>query len=334
MKKLNITKEAFEKSKYFKNKYGRLEYVSESGKLFKTSKGKILKFNESVEYDYSLVEDWIKRARTAVVDARVGLMDKRSKEILLDDAIECLDLLESAFNDSKNDFQGTKFHIDNFPGAQPTPDEPVVPQLNKDQILMFKESASDDIYSFYEWLETNTQYDSGIHVHYYDNEDGSETVELRFDDRYQWADDVEDGKISKDEDPGVQDWMRLIERKSIKNHWAFDTDEYDGEFTISVRSPNAEDDEEEFMESDKKFDESMNWNGVTDKFIDNDTVQFTRNCPSCGKPHSITVSIRDVEDGMAEYGKGARIQDAFPNFTPEEREFFMSGVCPDCWENM
>ena len=34
MKKLNITKEQFEKSRYFKNKYGTLEYVSESGKLF------------------------------------------------------------------------------------------------------------------------------------------------------------------------------------------------------------------------------------------------------------------------------------------------------------
>ena len=49
MKKLNITKEAFEKSKYFKHKYGKLEYVSESGKVFKTDKGKILKFKESVD---------------------------------------------------------------------------------------------------------------------------------------------------------------------------------------------------------------------------------------------------------------------------------------------
>ena len=49
MKKLNITQAAFEKSKYFKNKYGELEYVSESGKVFKTSKGKLLKFKESNE---------------------------------------------------------------------------------------------------------------------------------------------------------------------------------------------------------------------------------------------------------------------------------------------
>ena len=49
MKKLPITKEAFEKSKYFKDKYGKLEYVSESGKVFKTSKGKLLKFKEGTE---------------------------------------------------------------------------------------------------------------------------------------------------------------------------------------------------------------------------------------------------------------------------------------------
>ena len=56
MKKLPITKEAFEKSKYFTNKYGKLEYVSESGKLFKTSKGKIMKFKES--YDPTLDSAW------------------------------------------------------------------------------------------------------------------------------------------------------------------------------------------------------------------------------------------------------------------------------------
>ena len=49
MKKLPITKEAFEKSKYFTKKYGKLEYVSESGKLFKTNKGKIMKFKESID---------------------------------------------------------------------------------------------------------------------------------------------------------------------------------------------------------------------------------------------------------------------------------------------
>ena len=181
MKKLNITKEAFEKSKYFKHKYGKLEYVSESGKLFKTDKGKILKFKES------------------------------TKKF------------------------GKKFT---------------------------KESSTDDIYGFYEWLKDSTQYDSGIHVHYYDNEDGSETVELRFDDRYQWDDEVEAGNMSKEDDAGVQDWIRLLEKKAFKNHWAFDTEEYDGEFIISVRNPNAEDDEE-FTESTDDLEKEFTYKGVT-----------------------------------------------------------------------
>lgn len=48
MKKLNITREGFEKSKYLQNKYGKLEYVSESGNLYKTETGNILKFKEKV----------------------------------------------------------------------------------------------------------------------------------------------------------------------------------------------------------------------------------------------------------------------------------------------
>lgn len=60
MKKLPITKEAFEKSRYFTKKYGTLEYVSESGKVFKTSKGKLLKFNERTRFMNTLdVEELI-----------------------------------------------------------------------------------------------------------------------------------------------------------------------------------------------------------------------------------------------------------------------------------
>lgn len=58
MKKLNITKEGFEKSKYFTSKYGKLEYVSESGKLFKTNKGKILMFKESIKDIAPGIQDW------------------------------------------------------------------------------------------------------------------------------------------------------------------------------------------------------------------------------------------------------------------------------------
>ena len=51
MKKLGITKEQFEESAELKNQYGNLAYVSESGNLYKTDKGKILKFiKEAREY--------------------------------------------------------------------------------------------------------------------------------------------------------------------------------------------------------------------------------------------------------------------------------------------
>ena len=58
MKRLNITKEQFNRSRYFQRKYGKLEYVSESGKLFKTNKGQVLKFNESIRDIGYGVQDW------------------------------------------------------------------------------------------------------------------------------------------------------------------------------------------------------------------------------------------------------------------------------------
>ena len=51
MKRLHITKEQFEKSKYFTKKYGTLKFVSESGRLFKTDKGHVIKFSESMSND-------------------------------------------------------------------------------------------------------------------------------------------------------------------------------------------------------------------------------------------------------------------------------------------
>ena len=58
MKKLNITKERFEKSRYFTKKYGNLEYVSESGNMYKTNKGKVLMFKESIKDIAPGIQDW------------------------------------------------------------------------------------------------------------------------------------------------------------------------------------------------------------------------------------------------------------------------------------
>jgi hypothetical protein len=162
MKKLNITKEAFEKSKYFKNKYGKLEYVSESGKVFKTNKGKV---------------------------------------------------------------------------------------------LMFKESSTDDLYDFYEWLKSNTELDSGIHVKFHDNEDGSGSIEMTFNDRYEWDDDVEDGNLPKEEDSGVKDWIAQFERKAVNNGWELDTDEDGDEFylILSASDEGGEGSYQEGTESNPRF---------------------------------------------------------------------------------
>ena len=60
MKKLNITKERYEKSRYFNKKYGKLEYVSESGNVFKTSKGKVLTFVKESYDNVMSIEKWIR----------------------------------------------------------------------------------------------------------------------------------------------------------------------------------------------------------------------------------------------------------------------------------
>ena len=75
MKKLNITKEQFNRSRYFKNKYGELEYVSESGKLFKTNKSKILMFKESASADFVKFCEELKTKFSTIDGVKIYLMD-------------------------------------------------------------------------------------------------------------------------------------------------------------------------------------------------------------------------------------------------------------------
>ena len=268
MKKLSITKEQFNRSRYFTNKYGKLEYVSESGKLFKTNKGKILKFKESTKkfgkkftkessntkdepysvYKFINTLRWDYNEYMLEEPKILGGIGDGWKEISImcskSQYMKMLGVVKKYCQKYDWEYQSHKIDEDVFEIIVSQWDESTLTDDFRESTKKFvKESSTDDIYDFYEWLENNTQYDSGIHVHYYDNEDGSETVELRFDDRYQWDDEVEAGNMSKKDDAGIQDWMRLVERKSIKNHWEFDTDEYGDEFIISVRSSNVEDDE-------------------------------------------------------------------------------------------
>ena len=63
-------------------------------------------------------------------------------------------------------------------------------------------------------------------------------------------------------------------------------------------------------------------------------ITITKTCPFCGKPHSITVDRNEYYSGMTAREHGALIQDAFPNFTPSQREMLMTGICDECWDNM
>lgn len=51
MKTLKITKKQYNESKYFTTKYGKLKFVSENGKVYKTDKGNLIQFSEKSDFD-------------------------------------------------------------------------------------------------------------------------------------------------------------------------------------------------------------------------------------------------------------------------------------------
>ena len=53
-------------------------------------------------------------------------------------------------------------------------------------------------------------------------------------------------------------------------------------------------------------------------------------CPICNRINEITVREADV----LLWNAGALVQDAFPYLSADEREMLISGICPDCWENL
>ena len=58
--------------------------------------------------------------------------------------------------------------------------------------------------------------------------------------------------------------------------------------------------------------------------------EFVRFCPVCKKRQSVMVNIKDY----IRWERGELTQRCFPYLSAEEREIIISGVCPDCWENM
>lgn len=56
------------------------------------------------------------------------------------------------------------------------------------------------------------------------------------------------------------------------------------------------------------------------------TMSILCRCPFCGKNFEMRVPYEQY----LKYRDGELVQNAFPDFTPEEREMLISGMCLDC----
>ena len=62
--------------------------------------------------------------------------------------------------------------------------------------------------------------------------------------------------------------------------------------------------------------------------LTDDTLQAQ--CVSCKDTHVLMVNKNDLK----RWESGARIQDAMPYLTPDERELLISGICGKCFDRM
>ena len=59
-------------------------------------------------------------------------------------------------------------------------------------------------------------------------------------------------------------------------------------------------------------------------------MKIEKICPHCHKLQTLEVDDSQYYDWMA----GKNIQRAFPNLSADQREILMSGICPECWEDI
>ena len=61
-------------------------------------------------------------------------------------------------------------------------------------------------------------------------------------------------------------------------------------------------------------------------------INYFDNCVFCGNTHSFLLDMEDV----IKYKMGALAQEAFPSpkYSIEDREFFISGICPKCQKSI
>lgn len=65
----------------------------------------------------------------------------------------------------------------------------------------------------------------------------------------------------------------------------------------------------------------------------NSTKQkIIRYCPFCEKLHQIEVDQKEYRDGIKKYDAGETVENSFPTFSKEQREFIKSGLCRRCYD--
>lgn len=57
----------------------------------------------------------------------------------------------------------------------------------------------------------------------------------------------------------------------------------------------------------------------------------TQSCMGCAKVEKLTIPKAEYDAWIVE---GDYIQTALPDLTPEERELILTGIHPDCWDDM
>ena len=60
------------------------------------------------------------------------------------------------------------------------------------------------------------------------------------------------------------------------------------------------------------------------------TVDVPTRCHSCGRDHTLTVP----RDGYDRWQRGEYIQRALSGLTDDDRERLLTGICPDCFEQL
>jgi hypothetical protein len=60
-------------------------------------------------------------------------------------------------------------------------------------------------------------------------------------------------------------------------------------------------------------------------------MQITRRCPFTGAINTLEINV--LQEEIDDWSSGTVAQRAMPSLTPDEREFIMTGIMPDVWED-